>query len=87
VGELTSTTRWTGVPLKRLLSEWGLQDTASHLRITSADAFLSTSRLERRPHDERIMLAYEWDGVPLRVRHGFSAPRLHPRLYGMKQPK
>lgn len=33
------------------------------------------------------MLAYEWDGVPLRARHGFPLRVYIPDLYGMKQPK
>ncbi len=86
-GELTSTTRWTGVPLGRLLSEWGLQDTASHLRITSADGFFEYVAVEDVQNDERIMLAYEWDGVPLRARHGFPLRVYIPDVYGMKQPK
>ena len=86
-GELTSTTRWTGVPLQRLLSEWGLQDTASHLRITSADGFFEYVALEDIRSDERIVLAYEWDGVPLRIRNGFPLRVYLPDRYGMKQPK
>ena len=86
-GELTSTTRWKGVPLRRLLDEWGLQDTATHLRITSADGFFEYVAVEDIENDERIMLAYEWDGVPLRARHGFPLRVYIPDLYGMKQPK
>ncbi len=86
-GELTSTTRWTGVPLKRLLGEWGLQDTATHLRISSADGFFEYVATEDIENDERIMLAYAWDGVPLRARHGFPLRVYIPDLYGMKQPK
>lgn len=86
-GELTSTTRWTGVPLQRLLSEWGLQDSASHLRITSADGFFEYVALEDVRNDERIMLAYAWDGVPLRIRNGFPLRVYLPDRYGMKQPK
>ena len=86
-GELTSTTRWTGVPLQRLLPEWGLQDTATHLRITSADGFFEYVALEDVRNDERIMLAYAWDGVPLRIRNGFPLRVYLPDRYGMKQPK
>lgn len=86
-GELTSTTRWTGVPLRRLLDDWGLQDTATHLRITSADGFFEYVAVEDIQNDERIMVAYEWDGVPLRVRHGFPLRVYIPDVYGMKQPK
>ncbi len=86
-GELTSTTRWTGVPLQRLLSEWGLQDTATHLRITSADGFFEYVAVKDIQNDERIMLAYAWDGVPLRTRNGFPLRIYLPDHFGMKQPK
>ena len=33
------------------------------------------------------MLAYEWDGVPLSIEHGFPLRLYVPDLYGMKQPK
>ncbi len=86
-GELTSTTRWTGVPLQRLISEWGLQDTATHLRISSVDGFFEYLAVADIESDERIMLAYAWDGVPLRIRNGFPLRVYIPDLYGMKQPK
>jgi DMSO/TMAO reductase YedYZ molybdopterin-dependent catalytic subunit len=86
-GPLTSTTRWTGVPVRRLLNDWGVQDTATHLRVSSADGFFEYVSLEDIRNDERIMLAYDWDGVPLRVRHGFPLRIYIPDVYGMKQPK
>ena len=86
-GQLTSTTRWTGVPLQTLLIEWGLQENASHLRISSADGFFEYLPLEDVQNDERIMLAYAWDGVPLRFQNGFPLRVYWPDHYGMKQPK
>ena len=38
-GDLTSTTRWTGVSLGRLLQDVGLRPEATHLRIRSVDDF------------------------------------------------
>lgn len=86
-GELISTTRWTGVPLQNLLSEWGLQENASHLRIGSADGFFEYVALDDVRNDPRIVLAYAWDGVPLRIKHGFPLRIFIPDHYGMKQPK
>jgi hypothetical protein len=37
--------------------------------------------------DERVMLAYAWDGLPLPERHGFPLRIYVPDVYGMKQPK
>jgi DMSO/TMAO reductase YedYZ molybdopterin-dependent catalytic subunit len=86
-GDLISTTRWTGVSLKRLLPELILNDAATHLRITSADGFSESLAIETIWNDERIMLAYAWDGVPLPAEHGFPLRIYIPDLYGMKQPK
>ena len=86
-GDLISTTRWTGVSLKRLLPELILNDAATHLRITSADGFSESLAIETIWKDERIMLAYAWDGVPLPAEHGFPLRIYVPDLYGMKQPK
>ena len=86
-GELISTTRWTGVPLQNLLPEWGVQKNASHLRISSADGFFEYVALDNVRNDPRIVLAYAWDGVPLRIKHGFPLRIYIPDHYGMKQPK
>jgi DMSO/TMAO reductase YedYZ molybdopterin-dependent catalytic subunit len=86
-GDLISTTRWTGVSLKRLLPELNMNPAATHLRITSADGFSESVAIETIRSDERIMLAYAWDGVPLPAEHGFPLRIYIPDLYGMKQPK
>ena len=86
-GDLISTTRWTGVSLKRLLPELILNGAATHLRITSADGFFESIPIETVRNDERIMLAYAWDGVLLPAEHGFPLRVYIPDLYGMKQPK
>lgn len=86
-GDLIGTTRWTGVPLVRLLDDWNLDPRASHLRITAADGFFEIIPVADIRRDERIMLCYAWDGVPLRFRHGFPLRIYIPDRYGMKQPK
>jgi DMSO/TMAO reductase YedYZ molybdopterin-dependent catalytic subunit len=37
--------------------------------------------------DERIMLAYSWNGVPLTREHGFPLRIYIPDIHGIKQPK
>ena len=37
--------------------------------------------------DERVMLAYAWDGVQLQDGHGFPLRIYIPDLHGMKQPQ
>lgn len=86
-GDLTGTTRWTGVSLQRLLPDLKPQPTATHLKLRSADDFFEVIALDAIKADERIMLTYAWDGVPLRREHGFPLRIYIPDVYGMKQPK
>ncbi len=86
-GDLIGTTRWTGVSLKSFLPVLGLKPNATHLKISSADGFWEVLPLDTVRSDERVMLTYEWDGVPLPEEHGFPLRVYIPDLYGMKQPK
>lgn len=86
-GDLIGTTRWTGVSLKRLISDFKLKKNATHIKIQSADGFYEIVPIETIMSDDRIMLAYAWDGVPLLREHGFPLRIYIPDLYGMKQPK
>jgi DMSO/TMAO reductase YedYZ molybdopterin-dependent catalytic subunit len=86
-GDLISTTRWTGVSLQRLLPRLALKPSATHLKVMSADGFFEVISLDTIRADERAMLAYAWDGVPLPADHGFPLRLFVPDLYGMKQPK
>lgn len=86
-GDLIGTQRWTGVSLQRLLPEWGLDESATHLLMRSVDGFFEVIALETIRNDERVMLAYAWDDLPLRREHGFPLRIYIPDRYGMKQPK
>ena len=86
-GDLIGTTRWTGVSLARLLPNLRLQAGATHLKIRAADGFYEVVSLETIRSDERVMLTYAWDGVPLLPEHGFPLRIYIPDSYGMKQPK
>ena len=86
-GDLTSTTKWTGVSFQQILADLGVRDTAQHLRIFSADGFDETLSIELINQDERIMLAYDWDDRPLPIQNGFPLRIYIPDRYGMKQPK
>jgi DMSO/TMAO reductase YedYZ molybdopterin-dependent catalytic subunit len=86
-GDLIGTTRWTGVSLQRLLLRLRLGTSATHLKVTSADGFSEVVEVAAIMADERLMLAYAWDGVPLSIEHGFPLRLYVPDRYGMKQPK
>jgi len=86
-GSLIGTQRWSGVPFVSVLNEVAPLDSASHLLIRSADGFDEVVAIDLIRSDDRIMLAYDWDGVPLAVPHGFPLRLYIPDRYGMKQPK
>jgi DMSO/TMAO reductase YedYZ molybdopterin-dependent catalytic subunit len=86
-GDLIGTTRWTGVSLQQLLPGVRLQAGATHLKIRAADGFYEVVSLDTIRSDERVMLTYAWDGVPLLPEHGFPLRIYIPDIYGMKQPK
>lgn len=86
-GPLTSTTLWTGVSFQKILPLIKLKDAATHLKIEAADGFFETIAIETILSDERVMLAYEWDGVPLPMAHGYPIRLYIPNRYGMKLPK
>ncbi len=86
-GDLTSTTRWTGIRLKDLVADMKISPNATYLKITSVDNFDEFVSLDLINNDERVILAYEWDGLPLTVDHGFPLRIYIPDHYGMKQPK
>ena len=84
---LISTTLWTGISLQKLLSDLQVRGEARYLDIESADGFHETVDLDLIASDERIMLAYAWDGRPIPMDHGFPLRIWIPDRYGMKQPK
>jgi DMSO/TMAO reductase YedYZ molybdopterin-dependent catalytic subunit len=86
-GDLVGTTRWTGVSLRDVLADAGLKEDARYIKITSVDGFYETTAIDLIQSDERIMLTYFWDGIPLLYKHGFPLRIYVPDLYGMKQPK
>ncbi|MBN1562238.1 MAG: molybdopterin-dependent oxidoreductase, partial [Anaerolineae bacterium] len=86
-GDLISTTYWTGASLQAILADVPIQAGATHLKITSADGFFETVALDLIESDPRIMLAYNWDGIPLLYKHGAPLRIYIPDLHGMKQPK
>ena len=84
---LISTTHWAGLRVSDLLADLGVQPAAKYMHIRSADGFYETVDLELVANEPRIMLAYEWDGIPIPKDHGFPLRIWIPDRYGMKQPK
>lgn len=85
--DLISTTQWTGASIQDILADVKPTSEARYLHIKSADGFYETVDLDLIMSDERIMLAYDWDGMPLPMDHGFPLRIWLPDRYGMKQPR
>ena len=84
---LISTTHWAGLRVQDLLADLGVHPDAKYMHIRSADGFYETVDLELVADEPRMLLAYEWDGIPIPKDHGFPLRIWIPDLYGMKQPK
>ncbi|MCH7802324.1 MAG: molybdopterin-dependent oxidoreductase [Chloroflexi bacterium] len=85
--DLISTTRWTGISLQDLVADLRPTSEARYMVFVCGDGFHETVDLELIASDERIMLAYDWNGMPIPYDHGFPLRIWLPDRYGMKQPK
>ena len=85
-GDLISTALWTGVPLKLVLEQAGLQSGAKEIYITSVDGFYESVPMSEAM-DDRTLLVYEMNGEPLPIPHGYPLRIYIPGHFGMKQPK
>jgi len=85
-GDLISTSLWTGVRLRDILEEAGMQSGALEVYIESVDGFYESVPMEEAM-DERTLLVYEMNGEPLPVEHGYPLRIYIPDHFGMKQPK
>ncbi len=77
---------WTGVPLNYVLDLVELAPDADELVLKSADGYSAYVKLEEA-RNPRNILAYEWEGEPLPVLHGFPVRAVFPELYGSKWVK
>jgi DMSO/TMAO reductase YedYZ molybdopterin-dependent catalytic subunit len=85
-GHLISNAKWTGVPLRDLLSRAGVRKGALEVVSTSVDGFADSVPFEDATAPTTI-IAYGMNGSMLPRGHGFPARILVPGYYGMKQPK
>jgi len=81
-GDLISNTVFSGVPMKDLLDEAGVQSGADMLLSTSEDGWTCGTPLAALTDGRDAMLALGMDGVPLPVEHGFPVRQVVPGLYG-----
>ncbi|MBN1640099.1 MAG: molybdopterin-dependent oxidoreductase [Anaerolineae bacterium] len=77
---------WAGASLDHVLGLAQVQDDATQLRLVGADGYYTLVRLvDLVPDDD--FLAYEWEGEPLPILHGFPVRLVFPALNGSKWVK
>ncbi len=81
-GELVGNASWTGVMLKDLLEEVGVDAGADAVLSTSADGFTAGTPLATLTDGRDAMLAVAMNGEPLPIEHGFPVRMVVPGLYG-----
>lgn len=86
-GNLISTGRFTGVPLRDLLTMAELRPGAGAVDFRAADGYTESLPLSVVMGAPEIMVVHQLDGAPLPDAHGFPARMLIPGRYGMKGPK
>ncbi len=85
-GDLISTTLYTGLRLKDLLREAGLNSAAQAVYVEAVDGYYESVPLAD-VMDERTLLVYEMNQQTLPVEHGYPLRLYIPNRFGMKQPK
>ncbi|MHB8611526.1 MAG: molybdopterin-dependent oxidoreductase [Candidatus Dormibacteraceae bacterium] len=86
-GGLMSTGSFTGVRLSDLLNVAGAQASGTWVAFTARDGYTESLPVSLVRGAPEILVAYEMDGGPLPVSHGFPARMVIPGHYGMKGPK
>ena len=82
------TARWTGVPLADVLTKAGIKSTATDLWVDGADVglgrapdFIRSVPIDKAIHGD-VLLAYEMNGEPLPLAHGFPLRVIVPGWEG-----
>ncbi len=85
-GNLMSSARWRGVPLKDLLARAGVKAGATKVVFQASDGYSDSIHLSKAL-DPMTLLAYMMNDAPLLPAHGFPARMIVPGIYGMKHCK
>lgn len=80
-GFFEDTATWAGAPLAPVLELAGVQAGASNVRLISADGYSTYVSLQVARREEST-LAYEWEGEPVPILHGFPIRAVFPEVQG-----
>ena len=81
-GDLVGNAFWSGVLVRDLLQEVGVQSGADAVLQTSHDGWTCGTPLAALTDDRNAMLAVAMNGLPLPIDHGFPVRTVVPGLYG-----
>lgn len=85
-GSQIGNAQWKGVRLRDLLSSVSIKRSVRKLALFGMDDYSDSITISQAMGDG-VILAYEMNGVPLPVKHGFPVRLLIPGIYGMKNVK
>ena len=86
-GEIfTDSGTWSGVPIRYILEQAGVQAAATTVGLKSADGYLLLISMEDA-RDGQNFLAYEMEGKPLPILHGFPLRAVFPNHPGSRWVK
>jgi len=77
----TDSATWSGVPIEEILNLAGVQTGAKTVVLTGADGYSTNILLETALKPQNF-LAYEWEGQPVPILHGFPLRAVFPDLGG-----
>ncbi len=86
-GALMSTGAFTGVRLSDLIAMASPQSQGTWVAFHARDSYTESLQLSLVQSSPEILVAYDLDGAPLPMSHGFPTRILIPGHYGMKGPK
>lgn len=85
-GTLIGNAVWKAVRMSDVLQKAQVQPTTKELKLEAFDGYHTAIPIELAMN-EHALLAFEMNGEPLPVEHGYPLRCLWPGRYGMKQPK
>ncbi|MGH2521363.1 MAG: molybdopterin-dependent oxidoreductase [Anaerolineales bacterium] len=85
-GDLISTTRFSGVPLREVLGRAGLTPEVLDIAFICADGYSESLPVEAAL-DPGTVLCVAMGGAPLTPEHGYPVRVFTPNRFGMKNPK
>jgi DMSO/TMAO reductase YedYZ molybdopterin-dependent catalytic subunit len=85
-GDFEDEANWAGASLTYVLNLAGAQATASRLTLVGADEYSTFVTLQQARAGNNY-LAYEWEGKPIPIFHGFPVRAVFPSLQGNKWVK